>query len=53
MAVVFTSARSDPALLACGFDIGVDPFLQRPFNGTQLMDAVRAALRVEAAVSLD
>ncbi len=53
MAVVFTSARSDQALLTSGFDIGADPFLQRPFNGTQLMDAVRSALRVEAVVSLD
>jgi len=53
MAVLFTSARSDQALLASGFDIGNDPFLQRPFNGTQLMDAVRSALRVEAVVSLD
>ncbi|HJP84690.1 MAG TPA: response regulator [Gemmatimonadaceae bacterium] len=51
--VVFSSARTDRELLTRGFDIGIDHLLKRPFNGTQLMDAVRAALRFEPLVSLD
>jgi DNA-binding response OmpR family regulator len=51
--VLFSSARSDFELLRRGFDIGVDPFLKRPFSGSDLMEAVRAALGFDAGMDLN
>jgi two-component system, cell cycle sensor histidine kinase and response regulator CckA len=42
--VLFMSGYSDHELLSRGFDKGWDPFLDKPFSGSQLVAAVREVL---------